>query len=114
MAVVEPPGPVAVKRIGGGIARADAAVAGVLHRADALVDGHAGDVAGDFPTQRGGLAALNRGGLGRELRHGRSGRRGGGGGCTTGGGGGGGGGARHLLLAACREHRQRQRQPDDR
>ena len=62
--------------IGGGIARADATVAGARCGANALADGYAGGAAGDFPTQCGSLAALNRCGLRRELRHGRSGRRG--------------------------------------
>src|ERR1039458_8215919 len=99
------------QRIGGGIARVDATAAGALHGTDALVDGYAGDRAGDFPTQGGRLTALNRSGLRRELRHAGSGwwwwgfilvrwrrgrrRRG-----------------RHLLLASCREHRQRERQTD--
>src|ERR1019366_2761882 len=97
--------------IGGGIARRHAVAAGALHGADALVDGYAGDRAGDFPTQGGRLTALNRGRLRRELRHAGSGRR-----------------RRwrldhrrrrgrrrrgcHLLLASCREHRYRERQTD--
>src|ERR1017187_9647171 len=97
--------------IGCGIARVDATAAGALHGADALVDRYAGDRAGDFPTQGGRLAALNRGGLRRELRHAGSGwrgrwwldhrwrrrrrRRG-----------------RHLLLTSCREHRHCERQTD--
>src|ERR1019366_3772975 len=60
--------------IGGGIARVDATAASALYGTNALVDGYAGDGAGDFPTQGGCLATLNRGGLRRELRHRGSGR----------------------------------------
>src|ERR1039458_7663547 len=60
--------------IGRGIARVDATAASALYGTNALVDGYAGDGAGDFPTQGACLATLNRGGLRRELRHGGSGR----------------------------------------
>src|SRR6185369_5398965 len=63
------------KGIGSGVARADATAAGALYGSNALVNRHAGDIAGDFPTQRRGLTALNRGGLRRELRNGGSGWR---------------------------------------
>src|SRR5215472_3987775 len=61
------------QRVRGGIARRHPTVAGVLHRAYTLINGNARHIAGNFPTQGRGLAALDRARLRRE----RSDRRGG-------------------------------------